>query len=554
MMAVAIAYEWDVAISFAGADREIARAIVASLKEHGLRVFFDEHAYQQTVGRNLLKNLRHIYRSTSRLCIILISRHYSTGRWTRWELTSALERLLDEEGYLIPIRIDDTPIDDLPESLGWLPNTSPSVIADLVAERLSAMPLYSQEKDHLNVRSGVENSINMPVDQRLPEDRAADVADALERGFRRVEHHRITEITDPDLVQRCRSLEVGTDLWTTVRLAQDLARYMSWRHKAYLGPIYRCWRDMDLLFLATLPGVISPGQKTLEFELRERGPVLTAEWTNNADKWAPIGYEEFHAGVEGLMADRSGCSLGREAVILALKKRGAEFSFPIGPGPSATAEELCGWRKEQPRLSAFDWDRNPHLTDPSIGVWVEAHHVPTGAVVLVFVFQGGWPNAALYDFRDALSTLLPERTDIYILRAGAVRVSVYLCSSDPLGWASQEALHVADLSASFTYAAIARAVAARRNLPIPPVAPNSGLPELTGNERRAFAVALSTLADAEYPEATDDTQRDYDKDVWLKPRQSLGAQSNLTSGINFGEIVSNADLVAYIGDCENRIH
>jgi hypothetical protein len=310
---------------------------------------------------------------------------------------------------------------------------------------------------------------------------------------------------------------------------------------------------MDLLFLSALPGVISPRQKTLEFELRERGPVLTAEWTNNSDKWAPIGYEEFHAGVEGLMADRSGCSLGREAVILALKKRGAEFSFPIGPGPSATAEELCGWRKEQPRLSAFDWDRNPHLTDPSIGVWVEAHHVPTGAVLLVFVLQGGWPNAALYDFRDALSALLPERTDIYILRAGAVRVSVYLCSSDPVGWVSEETLHVADLSASYINAAIARAVAALRNLPIPPVAPDSGLPELTGNEQHAFAVALSTLVDAEFPEATDDADRGVDEDVWLKPRQSLSVQRHLTSRFSFGAIVSNADLVAYIRDCESRI-
>jgi hypothetical protein len=204
------------------------------------------------------------------------------------------------------------------------------------------------------------------------------------------------------------------------------------------------------------------------------------------------------------------------------------------------------------RLSAFDWDSNPDLVDPSIGVWVEAHHVPTGAVVLVFVLHGGWPSYALYDFCDALSALLPERTNIYIPAFGAMRVSVYLCSSDPRGWMPNPvALGLADLSARFTYAAIARAFASLRTLPISPVDPHIGLPKLTGNERCAFAAALSTLADAEYPKTTDATRVD-GTEVWLKPRQSLHHPTDFTYRIQPGEIASNAELVAYIKDHESR--
>jgi hypothetical protein len=394
--------------------------------------------------------------------------------------------------------------------------------------------------------SGIEHSANlnnMPIEDDVAEVYESNFNAAIARGFRRVPYNKVLEVTDSDLVRRCQLLTPTADLWTCMRLAKDLSRNVIWRHRVDLGPIYRCWRSGDRIFLSALPWMFKPRQKTLEFLLRERGPVLIAKWVSDSDEWAPIGFDEFHTRLEGLMADRSGCPLDREAAILILRDRGAEFSFPIGPGSGGVAEELCEWRQEQPVLSAFDWDRDPRLEYPSVGLWTAAHHSPTDVVMLVFNMIGRWSNAAMYEFRDALNTLLPARFDLRIIAEGNMRVTVYMCRKERSIYSSDSDL--TSVAYRYVNAAIARASAADNDIAIAPVAADKGLPALTGDDRRAFTESLEALGDLPYPEIEDSWRPGGDEPTWHDSSNWLG--SAFSWYFNWGNIAASvADLKEYI--------
>jgi hypothetical protein len=66
---------WDVAISFAGHDREPAREVVRRLGDRGLSVYYDETARAWSVGHNLFEHLMQVYKRQARCCIVLISEY-----------------------------------------------------------------------------------------------------------------------------------------------------------------------------------------------------------------------------------------------------------------------------------------------------------------------------------------------------------------------------------------------------------------------------------------------------------------------------------------------
>lgn len=103
-------FQYDIALSFAGEDREIARSLADSLHSMGARVFFDEYQKSSLLGSDLFLYLYDIYSEKSRYCVILQSRNYLEKMWTIHERRAAQERTLKERGadYVLPVRIDDT--------------------------------------------------------------------------------------------------------------------------------------------------------------------------------------------------------------------------------------------------------------------------------------------------------------------------------------------------------------------------------------------------------------------------------------------------------------
>lgn len=175
-------YEYDVAVSCAGVDREIAEVILSIAKANGLRVFLDEHHLSESWGKNLNEYLGEIYDRQSRFCLILISKDYCERAYTNLERRRALDRALESKvEYILPIRLDDSWLEGLPRATAFLDLRTMSLVdvgktlvrkikgaADvrvIVPEGIAAskvVPLGSSAGDVTSMQHGTHT--NQPVD------------------------------------------------------------------------------------------------------------------------------------------------------------------------------------------------------------------------------------------------------------------------------------------------------------------------------------------------------------------------------------------------------
>lgn len=115
-------YEYDVALSFAGSDREYAQELYNALRAEDISVFYDRANKASMWGKDLATTLPDVYEKQARYCVIFVSREYRDREWTTHELRSALTRAVNERGaeYILPIRIDNIELDGLSSSIHYL--------------------------------------------------------------------------------------------------------------------------------------------------------------------------------------------------------------------------------------------------------------------------------------------------------------------------------------------------------------------------------------------------------------------------------------------------
>ena len=133
-------FEYDIAISFAGEDREIAKQIAELLQKKGVRVFYDSFEVSELWGKNLYDYLIEIYSERSKYCLMLLSENYKKKLWTNHERESAQARAFRENReYILPIRLDDTKIPGIHETVGYIEMNSHSIeqIVELIHEKLN---------------------------------------------------------------------------------------------------------------------------------------------------------------------------------------------------------------------------------------------------------------------------------------------------------------------------------------------------------------------------------------------------------------------------------
>src|SRR3990172_2182383 len=105
-------YEYQVALSFAGEDRQYVECVAGVLREGGIDVFYDAYEQASLWGKDLYAHFDDVYRKRARFCVIFISAHYAAKVWTSHERRSAQARaLVERQEYVLPVRFDDT---DLP--------------------------------------------------------------------------------------------------------------------------------------------------------------------------------------------------------------------------------------------------------------------------------------------------------------------------------------------------------------------------------------------------------------------------------------------------------
>lgn len=124
-------YEYDVALSFAGEDREYAEALANLLRENGYKVFYDKFEAGQLWGKNLYEHFLSVYRDQCRFCVIFMSEHYKQKPWTNLELRSALERTAHEKSErVLPIKVDSADISGMLASAASL-DLRETAVADI---------------------------------------------------------------------------------------------------------------------------------------------------------------------------------------------------------------------------------------------------------------------------------------------------------------------------------------------------------------------------------------------------------------------------------------
>lgn len=135
-------FDYDIAISFANEDRDKAEQIATALRLRGIRVFYDKFEQVNLWGKDLYEYLTEVYSSRARFCIPLISSNYAQKDWTRLERKSAQVRALKMRGeYILPVRLDDTPIPGIPDTILYvdLEKTSISQLVDMIDKKLSSV-------------------------------------------------------------------------------------------------------------------------------------------------------------------------------------------------------------------------------------------------------------------------------------------------------------------------------------------------------------------------------------------------------------------------------
>ena len=135
--------EFDVALSFAGEDRQHAKALADLLDSGGYEVFYDEYEQAELWGKNLLEYLSTVYKDKAHYCVVFLSEFYAEKWWPRHELQSAAARAFKEnEEYILPIRLDDTEVEGILPTVGHLDLRKVSIeeVYQVLVQKLSGTP------------------------------------------------------------------------------------------------------------------------------------------------------------------------------------------------------------------------------------------------------------------------------------------------------------------------------------------------------------------------------------------------------------------------------
>lgn len=136
--------KYDVAFSFAGAQRDYVKKVKEALKEYSVSVFYDNDHQADLWGKNLFRYLDELYSEHATYCVVFVSKEYKERTWTIHESQAAQERMLFEyndrtfQEYILPVRFDDTDIPGIRRTTGYIDarEVSPEELAYLIVQKL----------------------------------------------------------------------------------------------------------------------------------------------------------------------------------------------------------------------------------------------------------------------------------------------------------------------------------------------------------------------------------------------------------------------------------
>ncbi len=147
-------FEYDVALSFAGEDREYVDSTANILKYMGINVFYDRFEEENLWGKNLYEYLSDIYYKKAHFTIMFISEHYAKKLWTGHERQAMQARAFEENReYILPARFDDTQIPGMLSTIGYisLKDKKPKEFANMVVRKVQSTNAANNINEKLNI-------------------------------------------------------------------------------------------------------------------------------------------------------------------------------------------------------------------------------------------------------------------------------------------------------------------------------------------------------------------------------------------------------------------
>jgi len=135
-------WRWDVALSFAGAQRDYVEGVAGALQARGVRCFYDADEQIELWGKYLAEELPVIYGEQAAAVVVFVSAEYAARDWTRLERRTALARAVKERReYVLPARFDDTPLPGLLPDVSYvdLRTRTPQQFAAMIVGKLASL-------------------------------------------------------------------------------------------------------------------------------------------------------------------------------------------------------------------------------------------------------------------------------------------------------------------------------------------------------------------------------------------------------------------------------
>ncbi|MFN6568915.1 TIR domain-containing protein [Dendronalium sp. ChiSLP03b] len=142
-------YEYQVALSFAGEDRNNAEKLAEILINKRIKVFYDLYEQADLWGKDLYQHLQTVYRDKALFTVVFISEAYAKKLWTRHELEQMQARAFEENReYILPLKIDDTIIPGINKTTGYidLRSTTLEEVGELLEKKLTKLTNISENK------------------------------------------------------------------------------------------------------------------------------------------------------------------------------------------------------------------------------------------------------------------------------------------------------------------------------------------------------------------------------------------------------------------------
>ncbi|SHN00185.1 SUMF1/EgtB/PvdO family nonheme iron enzyme [Chitinophaga sp. CF418] len=130
-------FKYDVAISVAEENRDIAEQIVAALKKRRIPHYYYENDVAGSWGEYIMNLTKDAYGKHARYILLITSRFYVEKYWSGVELQVAVSNFVTGRPRVLQLRLDDTPVDSISKHQVYLEwKNNPEEIAGILKEKI----------------------------------------------------------------------------------------------------------------------------------------------------------------------------------------------------------------------------------------------------------------------------------------------------------------------------------------------------------------------------------------------------------------------------------